>query len=410
MNNDEKFYLVDTNTLINNPYIVKEYNSVITSHVLREIEHLELTRKSDKQLQYEIRQTKSVLDENEHIRIDLKDYKFTLTDEWDKSYVDNILIQACVDNNYGLITNDKLLREKAQFYNIEIIKPTQQKEYVENKGFKIVDIDEESHIENLISLNNHNVYNLIVNEYAIINRKSDGELLDIVKWNGNETVSLKDSKGRLGQTISSEYFGEISPKDEFQVMAIDSILNHQVTILRGKAGSGKSLLALTTAWQLVENEGYKLVIFCNPVEAKGSASMGYYKGTKLEKILQNIGTLVSKFGDEFKIQEFIEEGKLELQTFNNLRGYETGNGKVIVWCIETQNLDTNLLKMGLQRINEDTKIILDGDFHAQVDMDLYQYDNGMKRASEVLRGTELFGEIELQNVYRSKLAELVDAM
>ena len=408
-NNNEKYYLVDTNTLISNPYVLEQYNSVISSHVLREIEHLELTRKSDRQLQYEIRQAKNAIDNNEHIHVNLKDYSFDLSDEWDKSYVDNILIQVCVENGYGLITNDKLLRDKARLYDIEIIRPNKKADYIEHKGFKIIEIDEVSHIENLINETN-NTYDLMINEYAVINDSNDGDLLDIVKWNGELTISLKDSKGKLGQEITSEHFGTISPKDEYQVMAIDSILNNQVTVLRGSAGSGKSLLTLSTAWQLVESEGYKLVIFCNPQEVKNSASMGFYKGTKLEKILQSIGTLISKFGDEFTIEQFIEEGKLELQTFANLRGYETGDNKVITWCIESQNLNVELTRLAGQRLGENTKWILDGDFHTQIDAEIYETDNGMKRLSEVLRGTDLYGEIELQNVYRSRLAKILDAM
>lgn len=409
MDNNEKYYLVDTNTLISNPYVLEQYKSVISSHVLREIEHLELTRKSDRQLQYEIRQAKNAIDDNEHIHVNLKDYSFDLSDEWDKSYVDNILIQVCVENGYGLITNDKLLRDKAKLYDIEIIRPNKKADYIEHKGFKIIEIDEVSHIENLINETN-NTYDLMINEYAVINDSNDGELLDIVKWNGDLTISLKDSKGKLGQEITSEHFGTISPKDEYQVMAIDSILNNQVTVLRGSAGSGKSLLTLSTAWQLVESEGYKLVIFCNPQEVKNSASMGFYKGTKLEKILQSIGTLISKFGDEFTIEQFIEEGKLELQTFANLRGYETGDNKVITWCIESQNLNVELTRLAGQRLGENTKWILDGDFHTQIDAEIYETDNGMKRLSEVLRGTDLYGEIELQNVYRSRLAKMLDAM
>jgi len=409
MNNDEKLYLVDTNTLIGYPQVLQEYNVVISSHVLREVEHLELTRKSDRQLQYEIRQAKTALDENEHIHVNLKDYSFDLSDEWDKSYVDNILIQVCVENNYGIITNDKLLRDKAKLYNIELVNVNKKDDYIEHKGFKIVDIDEESHIENLIN-KEMNSYGLIINEYAVINDSVDGELLDIVKWTGEKTVSLKDEKGKLGQTITSGQFEPISPKDEFQVMAIDSILSNQVTSLRGRAGSGKSILALHTAWQLVEREGYKLVIFVNPAETKDSASMGFYKGTKLEKILQNVGTLLPKFGDEFVIQQFIDEGKLELQTFANLRGYDTGDNKVIVWCIESQNLSRNLLKLGLQRLGSNTKIIVDGDFHLQIDDIAYENDNGMKRMSEVFRGTDLYGEVELQNVFRSKLADMAESM
>ena len=385
MINNEKYYLVDTNTLISNPYVLEQYNSVISSHVLREIEHLELTRKSDKQLQYEIRQAKNAIDENDHIHVNLKDYSFNLSDEFDKSYVDNILIQVCVENGYGLITNDKLLRDKGKLYEIEIIRPNQKDEYIEHKGFKIVEVDEDSHIENLIN-DTENTYDLMINEYAVINDSTDGELLDIVKWTGQLTTSLKDSKGKLGQEITSGHFGTITPLDEFQIMAVDSILENQVTVLRGSAGSGKSILALSTAWQLVESEGYKLVIFCNPQEVKNSASMGFYKGTKLEKILQSIGTLVSKFGDEHTIEQFIQEDKLELQTYANLRGYETGDNKVVVWCIESQNLNVELTRLAGQRLGENTKWLLDGDFHTQIDADIYEYDNGMKRLSEVLRG------------------------
>lgn len=407
MKND-KFYLVDTNTLISNPYVLEQYNSVISSHVLREIEHLELTRKSDKQLQYEIRQAKNAIDENEHIHVNLKDYSFDLSDEWDKSYVDNILIQVCVENNYGLITNDKLLRDKAKLYDIEIIRPNQKSEYVEYKGFKDICTNEIAHIENLIN-EFTNTYNLMVNEYAIIN-DVNGELLDIVKWTGYKTVSLKDDKGKLGQSITSSHFGTISPKDEHQVMAIDSILSNQVTVLRGQAGSGKSILALHTAWQLVEREGYKLMIFIQASPVKDSAELGYYKGDKLSKILQSFPTLESKFGDEFVIQQFIEEGKLELHSFSHLRGLDTGDSKVILWIPESQNLTIELTRLGLQRVTESTKVVLDGDYNAQIDSVVFERDNGMKRLSEVLRGVDLYGEIELQTVYRSRLADLVNEM
>lgn len=407
MTND-KFYLVDTNTLISNPHVLEEYNTVISSHVLREIEHLELTRKYDRQLQYEIRQAKNAIDNNEHIHVNLKDYTFNLSDEWDKSYVDNILIQVCVENEYGIITNDKLLRDKAKLYNIEVIRPNIKKDYVEHKGFKIIDTNEIAHIENLIN-EYTNSYDLMVNEYAVIN-DDNGELLDIVKWTGYKTVSLKDDKGKLGQSITSSHFGTISPKDEFQVMAIDSILSNQVTVLRGSAGSGKSLLALHTAWQLVEREGYKLVIFVNSEPTKDSVELGYYKGDKLSKILQSTPTLESKFGDEFVIQQFIEEGKLELHTFSHLRGYDTGDNKVICWCVESQNLTIEHMRLGGQRLGLNTKWLIDGDFNTQIDNTVYERSNGMKRLSEVLRGVDLYGEIELQNVWRSRLAELLQKM
>lgn len=101
---------------------------------------------------------------------------------------------------------------------------------------------------------------------------------------------------------------------------------------------------------------------------------------------------------------------LDILPFSDLRGYDTGEQKTVIWIVESQNLTVPLLKLGLQRVTESAKVIIDGDDNAQVDRDIYENDNGMKRVSEVLRGNEIYGEVELQNVWRSRLAELVELM
>lgn len=409
--NNLEGYLTDTNVLLNKPSILEQYKCFIPSHVLREIEHLELTRKQDNILQHQIRRFKAISDETVEEFIDLEDYKFNLRKEWDKAYVDNLLVQICLDKNLGMITNDRLLRKKCKLYGIVVINPSENSEYVEHKGFKVADLSQ-TQLNNLRDNMSVNYFDLMVNEYCIVNDVVDGDLLDILKWDGTELKSLKTSTGRLGEEVQSFRFPKISPKDEYQAMVIDSIRTNQVTSVRGRAGSGKSLLALYTAWQLVEKEGYKLVVFVNPVDSKDAQSLGYYKGDKLSKLLQSSAgsTLTTKFGDEFTIMQLIEEGTMEIQPFANLRGYDTGDNKVVVWILEAQNLTSELLKLGLQRIGENTKVIIDGDFHQQIDMKVYESENGMMRMSEVLRGIDLYGEIELQNVYRSRLADLVDAM
>jgi predicted ribonuclease YlaK len=236
--------------------------------------------------------------------------------------------------------------------------------------------------------------------------------LDILKWNGNHLVSLKDKKGRLGVGFKTFQFQEFTPRDEQQIMAIDSIFNNQLTSLRGRAGSGKSLIALNTAWYLVEKSGYRLVIFVNPTPLRDSQELGFYKGDRLEKLLQSaVGTMLkSKFGNEIEIEKQIAIGTIDILPFVDLRGYDSGEQKTIVWILEAQNLTSDLMKLGLQRITENTKVIVDGDYHAQIDRDAYASDNGMKRMSEVFRDTDLYGEIELQNVHRSRLADLADKM
>lgn len=414
-------YITDTNALLKQPSVLKEYECVIPSSVLREIEHLERTRRSDRQLQYEIRRLKRALDKDEkHVYIDLKDYKFTLEEDWDAEYVDNILIQIAVDNGYGMISNDVLVKEKCRSYNIPLLK-LEQDTFVEHKGFKTIFVTDEELLDlydNRLHINRFKDeigedFELLINEYLIINNDVDGELLDIMKWDGEKLIPVINKEdGSLFKEIKSFQFGLFEPKDEQQIMAVDSILENQLTSLRGRAGSGKSLIALSTAWHLVEKEGYKLVIFVNPVPVLNSQELGFYKGDRLEKLMQSsVGTMLkSKFGDEVEILRQIQDNKLDILPFVDLRGFDTGGNKTIVWIMESQNLTSELLKLGLQRISETTKVVVDGDYHLQVDKDVYAMDNGMKRMSEVFRGRKLYGEVELQNVWRSEIADIAELM
>lgn len=404
-----KLYLIDTNVLLNNPEVLDEYEVIIPSHVNREIEHLELTRKQDRTLQWQIRRIKRALDKYDCPFVNIKDYKFTLDNELDPQYTDNILLQVAYDEGYGMITNDRLLRQKCRQFGIEVVK-VEASSYVEHKGFKEKFMTQDE-LKNVYLNLGINQFDLLTNEYIIINDDVNGDLLDIMKWNGDCLISLRDKKGKLGKGFKTLQFGDFVPRDEHQIMAVDSIFNNQITSIRGRAGSGKSLIALNTAWFLVEKEGYRLVIFCNPVPVLNSQELGFYKGDRITKLMQTVGTMLkSKFGDEIEILRQIQDGKLDILPMVDLRGFDTGGQKTVVWIVESQNMTSELLKLGLQRIAEDTKVIVDGDFHQQVDKDIYISDNGMKRMSEVFRGTDLYGEIELQNVHRSQLADMADKM
>lgn len=403
-------YLADTNILLSNPEILKEFEGVvIPSHVIREIEHLELTRKTDKLLQFQIRRFKRTAKYHEKY-VDLKDYKFTLRKDWDKNYTDNILVQIALEKNLAMLTNDVLLRKKCKVYGIVVVEP-EVSHFVEHKGFKTVYMTQQELAEVYLKLD-ENPFGLLVNEYLVVNDDVDGELADILKWNGKSLESLRDKKGRLNNGFRTLQFGEFKPRDEHQIMAVDSIRNNQLTSLRGRAGSGKSLIALNVAWHMVEKEGYKLVIFVNPVPSRDAQELGFYKGDRIEKLMQSaVGTMLkSKFGSEEEILNKIAEDKLEILPFVDLRGYDSGEMKTIVWILESQNLTSELMKLGLQRIAENTKVIVDGDYHLQLDKDVYASDNGMKRMSEVFRGTDLYGEIELQNVWRSRIADIAEQM
>src|SRR5690606_29662437 len=381
-------YIADTNTLIDFPEVLDKYDIIIPSHINREIENLELTRKNDRTLQWKIRRFKNKVDEKDNVYANIKDYKFTLDNDLDPTYTDNIILQIAYDEGYGVITNDKLLRRKCRQFGIECINPNVNT-FIEYKGFK-EDFMIPSELENIYKNLDKNTYNLLVNEYLIIyddTVQEDLKVLDIFKWNGKYMETLKRNKsGKIDLSFRTSQFGKFIPKDAYQTIAVDSILNNQLTQIRGRAGSGKSKIALETAWHLIERGEYdRLVVFVNPTPVRDSQEMGFYKGDKLEKLMQSsVGVMLkSKFGDEIEIQRHIHNGRLDILPFVDLRGYETGDRRPIVWILEAQNRTTEHMKRGLQRISENTKVIIDGDFTAQVDKDVYATNNGMKRVSEV---------------------------
>ena len=410
---ENKKYVIDTNSLINNPYIILDKDVVVTSLVLRELEKLEL-RRNDRTLQYSIRVAKRMVEDNlNNKKIEIRDIdNGGVLEGYAEDYVDNKLIKYAVEKEYGIITDDILLKHKVVSMGVEVIKSSDQEEDIEYKGFIEKSLDEEM-IQLVYANHEMNMFSLLTNQYLIMKDDSNGEVVDVMIWTGEWLESIYKPY-RNNRTIpQTSSFERVESKDHYQAMAIDSMYRNQVTMVRGRAGSGKTLLALSYAWNLIEKKGGRLVIFFNPAPSKDSITMGFNKGSKIEKALQSsLGSMLkSKFGDEYVVEDLIMNGDIEIMPFTDLRGWDSKSDRETTILIsEAQNLTSELLKMGLQRIDDSAQVIIDGDYNQQVDRDAYLYSNGMKRASEVLRGSHLYGEIELQQTYRSELADIADGM
>lgn len=82
-----------------------------------------------------------------------------------------------------------------------------------------------------------------------------------------------------------------------------------------------------------------------------------------------------------------------------------------IYISEAQNLDITLMKLGLERIGSDCICIIDGDMDTQVDdMHFTGINNGMRRVSKVFRGSDIYGQIDLKIIHRSKIAQLAQLM
>lgn len=407
----EKRYIVDTNILLTNPEILREYNTVVTSHVLREIEHLEKTRKADNVLQWQIRGLKRFLEENnKHIFYDLKDYSFNLRDDWDKDYVDNILVQVAIENDYGMISGDRLVINKCELYNIDTINPrvhTNNQSDDNYKGFVEVEMNTEEYNDFYNNRIHNNEFNLLVNQYLIITN-TDTNMQTAMKYNGEYYIDIKSKK------IRSQLLGDFKPKDVYQHCVIDSLINNDITLIRGKAGTAKTLSAISYAIQQLEStKADKLIVFSNSVPTKNAQYLGMNKGSLKDKLLQvSVGhILASKLGGYMIVEELLLEEKLVILPFSDIRGYDTSGMNAVVLITEAQNLDRELIKLAIQRVGEDCKLIIEGDNKTQLDLVAFEgNNNGMSAVSEIFRGEDLYGEIELQNIYRSRIAELAEKL
>ena len=403
---DKKKVVVDTSKLMERlaevEQIMENYQIVLPTTVLEELDNHKDNYKD---------QIKSYKGRNaiKFINSHYNNIKFTECDDTIEKN-DNKIIDVAIKNNALVFTNDICMKVKAKSNNLMVLELIDDVEYKDYSGCtEILTNNEESNekLSEIYKDKTNNALNLNINEYLLV-KNEDGSLADKMKYTKDGFVNFNN------KSLDSKALGKIKPLDEYQSCLIDSLINNQMTMVRGKAGSGKSLLSLAYSLSMIESGKYdKLIIFANPVNSRNAARLGFYPGTRLEKVLDSfVGSMLSsKLGGAEGIYQLIERGKLEILPFSDIRGYDTSGMNAIVYIVEAQNLDVDLMKLAIQRISDDCKLIIDGDNNSQVDMVAYEgLSNGMRRVSEVFRGKDFYGEIELKNVHRSKLAEVADLM
>lgn len=406
-----RFY--DTNAVLLLQDKVLETPFWLSSTTLMELEHIKVSGNKSEETRYRARKVLHILDENpDSFQVVIVNQKILdILNEKDLENTTDNQICACASTieDMVFVTNDLACKTIARWiFKLQVESVNEEPTDI-YKGFKEVSLNE-SDMAYFYEHLNENIYDLLVNEYLII-KNSDGEVVDKMKWDGEMYQNLKYP------TIKSNYFGAVKPYngDIYQQMALNSLSTNQVTMIKGAAGTGKSYLAIGYLMYLLEKRKIeKIIIFCNTVATANSAKLGYYPGSKDEKLLDSsIGNMLSaKLGDAFGLEQMIAQGKIQLLPMSDVRGFDTGGDMTTgVYITEAQNMDISLMKLALQRIGEDSICIIDGDYNAQVDLSQYAgSNNGMRRMSEVFRGENCYGEVELQNIYRSKIAIIAEKM
>ncbi len=205
----------------------------------------------------------------------------------------------------------------------------------------------------------------------------------------------------------------ITPRNAEQTFALNALLNDEIKLvtMSGKAGTGKTLLALAAALQARRN--YRQIYMARPVVPLSNKDIGFLPGdieSKLEPYMQplydNLGVIKMSEPDTKKprVDQLLEEEKLVIAPLTYIRGRSLV--KIFFIVDEAQNLTPHEVKTIITRAGEGTKIVLTGDIF-QIDHPyLDSSSNGMSHLIEKMQGQEIYAHINLTKGERSELAEL----
>lgn len=271
-------------------------------------------------------------------------------------------------------------------------------------GYMIIEPTQEQWSRLYDTMNSENIFNLKVNEYAILTK--DEKVSAICRWDGSNYVQLGY------KTIKSSLLGHISPRNMEQKCYFDLLQNPNIPIVNcvGRVGSGKTFLATAVALDMIEAGYYdKLLYVRNNFGVEDTKDPGALPGDLEEKLRPFLGPLIDIVGDDMIVDQLISEGKVEQIHLGYLRGRSLKNCVVLV--DESQNLTPSHIKMLISRMAENSKLIFCGDY-SQADSKIFRnQSNGLLKMNERLQNNKLYGQIRLNKIERSevcKLADLID--
>ena len=206
----------------------------------------------------------------------------------------------------------------------------------------------------------------------------------------------------------------IDARNKEQAFAIDMLMNPDIKIvsLVGRAGSGKTLLAIAAGLQQTiglrsEQNHYSRLIVSRPVQPLGK-DIGFLPGTMEEKMLPWLmpiqDNLKFLMGDRTSLEMYMEKGKIEIEALTYIRGRSISNAFIVI--DEAQNLTKHEIKTIITRIGEGTKIILTGDVEQIDNVYVNETSNGLAHAVESFKEYPIAGHMTFKKGERSELATL----
>ena len=432
-----KTFVLDTNVILHDSSCIEHFDEHDVVIPITVIEELDPFKKGDATLNFHARQFLRSLDNlcgdkifnggismgpgKGRVRVMLeKPLHDTLRANFSDSRPDHRilntawhLVQQFPDRQVILVTKDVNLRMKAKAIGLPAADYTS--DHVKNltelyKGRRVVEGIPAELIDQL---------------YA----DTEGVALQSVDWgselNPNEFLILRNGKksalaccdpfrGCIRRTDKLGCYG-IVPRNAEQAFALDALVNPAVPLVTvsGKAGTGKTLLALAAA--LETRRSYRQIFVARPVVPLSNRDIGFLPGdiqSKLDPYMQpiydNLAVIQDSVGNRnglgSRIREMLADEKIVVTALTYIRGRSLIKTYFIV--DEAQNLTPHEVKTIITRAGQGTKMVFTGDVF-QIDHPyLDSHSNGLSYLIEKMKGQRLAAHINLEKGERSDLSEL----
>jgi len=224
--------------------------------------------------------------------------------------------------------------------------------------------------------------------------------------------------GTLERVTKRTAYG-VEPRNAEQIFALDALMRPEVQLLTltGRAGTGKTLLALAAA--LEQRRLYHQIYLARPMVPLGNRDIGFLPGdvkSKLDPYMQplwdNISVIRHRLSPESRehkaLAEMIEHEKIAIAPLAYIRGRSLDHVFFIV--DEAQNLTPHEVKTIITRAGEGSKVVFTGDIH-QIDTPyLDSQSNGLTFLVDRMKEQDLFAHVNLMKGERSQLAELASTL
>ena len=211
---------------------------------------------------------------------------------------------------------------------------------------------------------------------------------------------------------SNKKIWSTEPRNKEQQFAFELLLDPAIPVvsLVGKAGSGKTLLALASGLEQTfgKDAMYKKIVVTKPVEPVGK-DIGFLPGSMEDKMLPWLAPIQDNLqflmgDDKATLELYMEKGQIEVEAMTFIRGRSISNAFIVI--DEVQNMTQHEIKTVLTRVGEGTKIVLTGDIEQIDNVYIDATNNGLSYVVERLKDEQITGHVTLLKGERSKVATI----